>query len=439
MEEKELGKGRFVELVTNRNFMFLWGSQILSQFATQVLTFALIVEVFRLTSSSTAVGGLVVFFAIPSFVFAALAGVVADRFSRKGILAFSNSIRAVVVLTLLLPMLKFLPAIYIFTFIIAAATRFFMPAESASIPSLVPKRNLLQANSLFLITMYGSLVLGYLAAGPLLLLIGIKNVVIAVGIVFAVATILNLLLFSKNLLPEQFAKKSYRGFWKEIKDGWLEVRSDKKIFHPLLHLSAIWALVGMLFVLMPGFSKEVLGTTIEAASVTFVAPAGIGMVLGVVVLSWLQKIVRLEVLLIYGFIIAGLLIGMLAGYQPIKDWITSTAFYVDHIKLFDFISVRPLAIIIAGAIGVAGAFVMVPSQTLLQTYTSEEVRGRVFGFLNMFIAIAGSVPVFISGALADIISVDNTMLIIGALAVFYGVIEWFVFARHFPKRIIHRA
>jgi len=432
-------KGRFIDILSNRNFMFLWGSQILSQLATQILSFALIVEVFRLTNSSTAVGGLVVFFAIPSFIFAALAGVVADRFSRKGILAVSNLLRGLIIFVLLLPLLKFLPAIYGFAFLMAAATQFFMPAEAASIPSLVPKKNLLLANSLFLVTMYGSMVLGYTAAGPLLLLIGIKSVVIMVGIAFVLALLFNLLIFSKNLLPEQFIKKIYHGFWKELRDGWKEVRSDKRIFHPLLHLSAVWALVGMLFVLMPSFSKEVLGTTIESASVTFIAPAGIGMVLGVIVLAWLQKVVRLEVLLIWGFVAAGILIGILAGYQPLKDLISNTAFYIDHINLFDKVSIRPLAIVIAVLIGLAGAFIMVPSQTLLQTYTSEEMRGRVFGFLNMFIAIAGSVPVFIAGALADLIAVDNAMLIIGALAVFYGVIEWFVFARRPLSKVLHRA
>jgi len=438
MGNRLIEKGRFFELLTNRNFMFLWGSQILSQLSVQVLSFALIVEVFRLTNSSTAVGGLVVFFAVPSFLFAALAGVAADRFSRKGILAASNFFRALIVIVLLLPLLKFLPAIYIFAFLMAAATQFFMPAEAASIPSLVHKKNLLQANSLFLITMYGSLVAGYSAAGPLMLVMGISKVILAVGIAFAVAMLFNLLIFSSNLLPEKYVTKVYRGFWGEIRDGWREVRSDKRIFHPLLHLSAVWALVGMLFVLLPSFTQQNLGISIEAASFTFIAPAGLGMVLGVVVLSWLQKVVRLEVLLIWGFVIAGILLGALAGYQPVRDFITQTAFYVDHVKLFDLISLRPLAITIAALIGLAGAFIMVPSQTLLQTHTSEEVRGRVYGFLNMFIAIAGSVPVFISGALADIVNVNNTMLIIGSLAVFYGVLEWFVFAKKLGPRVVHK-
>jgi len=413
----------FWALLTNANFMFLWFSQALSMLAVNILTFMLLAEVYKLSGSSLATGGLALSFSVPSFIFAAIAGVVADRVNRKTILVVSNLVRTLLIFAVLLPFSNNLPLVYFFAFAISVATQFFMPAEAASIPSLVNKQELVLANSLFMVTMYGALVVGYALAGPLILLFGTKNLILVLGVLFGTATFFDIFIFSKNLHSEEFVKSSYTNVWREIWRGWKTVRQKRDILHPVLHLGALWALIGMLFVLLPAFVKSVIGIEVESASLVFIAPTGIGLVLGVIVLNLLKKI-KLEKLIVFGFIMAGLMVVLMSLYQPLREFVGQTQFYSEHPIIFEKIRIRPIAMTIAGLIGFFAAFIMIPAQTLIQQRATEDIRGRVFGLLNTFIAFAGTVPVIIAGVLGDLITVNYAFMVIGFFAIVYGFLEW---------------
>ena len=71
--------------------------------------------------------------------------------------------------------------------------------------------------------------------------------------------------------------------------------------------------------------------------------------------------------------------------------------------------------------GVCYAFVAVPAQTSLQEELPPDVRGRVFGVLNMLVSLASFVPIIIVGPLADFVSAAAVIvvsaLIVGAVGV----------------------
>ena len=68
-----------VSLIRNRNFARLWGSQVLSQVAQNLLNFALVIRVFDLAQhtrfANISVALLILSFGIPSIFFPAAAGV----------------------------------------------------------------------------------------------------------------------------------------------------------------------------------------------------------------------------------------------------------------------------------------------------------------------------------------------------------------------------
>ena len=66
--------------------------------------------------------------------------------------------------------------------------------------------------------------------------------------------------------------------------------------------------------------------------------------------------------------------------------------------------------------GVCYAFVAVPAQTSLQEELPSDVRGRVFGVLNMLVSLASFVPIIIAGPLADVISAA-AVIVLSALIV----------------------
>ena len=52
--------------------------------------------------------------------------------------------------------------------------------------------------------------------------------------------------------------------------------------------------------------------------------------------------------------------------------------------------------------GLSYALITVPSMTLLQEELPDEIRGRVFGFLNMLVSIFSLVPLIVVGPIADL-------------------------------------
>ena len=52
--------------------------------------------------------------------------------------------------------------------------------------------------------------------------------------------------------------------------------------------------------------------------------------------------------------------------------------------------------------GIAYSFVTVPSMTLLQEELRDDIRGRVFGVLNMLISVFSLLPLVVVGPIADV-------------------------------------
>ena len=76
---------------------------------------------------------------------------------------------------------------------------------------------------------------------------------------------------------------------------------------------------------------------------------------------------------------------------------------------------------LALAAGVGYAFVAVPAQTQLQEELPEDVRGRVFGVLNMLVSLASFVPIILVGSIADAVGPDTVMLACAVLVFAAGV------------------
>src|SRR5207245_6446761 len=67
--------------------------------------------------------------------------------------------------------------------------------------------------------------------------------------------------------------------------------------------------------------------------------------------------------------------------------------------------------------------IMVPSQTFLQERAPVELRGRVFAVQLMLSNFASVVPLLLLGGLADLIGVDETLVLIGVLIAVAGMIS----------------
>lgn len=412
-------------LIRNANFSRLWGAQVLSQIAQNLLNFALIIRVFELAQhtrlANVSVALLILSFGVPSIFFAAAAGVYVDHWNRKYVLIAANFLRAILVLGYL-AFEQNLIMVLLLSFLISTITQFFAPAEAASIPKLVgEKNNLLRANSLFIFTLYASFIIGYSASAPVIAALGPSGPYYLTALMFALSGVL------VTWLPSLKAERRQSvAFWRvvkstggEIKRNWRIIRTNHNLAFPIAQLTITQATVGMLLALAPALALAVLHTPIKNAAHVLVIPAGVGMVIGVLALSHLDRHYSRLRLMSLCLIAAGAMLFALglSGqlYRVVGGHTLATVAQVGWIVA-----------ILVFALGFMNAVVSSAAQTLIQENTTDETRGKVFGALNMMVNIAATLPIFFASIIADFTSVTKVVSVLGISLLIYAVGQWYI-------------
>ena len=388
-------------ILRNRAFLALWAAQILSQVAANATTFALIVLVGELTKSNTSSSILILLAILPAVVFGVFAGVVVDRTDRKRVLVVTNALRAGAVLPLLV-LGESVSAAYIVNFLVAAITVFFVPAESATIPSIVRKRDLLVANSLFTFTFNGAFLVGFIILAPVVIaLSGYQALFVVVASMFAGAALLCLTV--PRVAPVTAAGRIGVGVAGAavaqtiggVGEAFAYLRAHPPVVWSLLYIALTYMLVAVAGALAPGFVREVLGLG-EKNVVVLVAPAGLGVVVGLGVLNVIGGRLAPQRAIGTGLIVTAAALVILAAERPLAALFRSATgptagfpFFVALVSLTAFV------------FGVSYAFITVPSMTRLQSELHDQIRGRIFGVLNMLVSVFSFAPLLLVGPVAD--------------------------------------
>lgn len=307
-----------LDVIRNGNFAKLWGAQILSQTAQQIVNIALVLHVSSITGSSTATSGVIIAFTIPAILFAAIAGVFVERNSKKLMLIMTNILRGVMVLAFLFADPRWgvgavLPIFYVATFLFASVSQFFNPAEAALIPLLVKRRELVSANGVFNLTLSATQLGGFVVIGPLLLNTVFHNnynglYFVCFVLCLAAAGITCLL---PNDAPQatsaarrargekvnaisvaagtsEIARSGFKQAMSELTEGWRFIRGNHVIMSAILYWSIAIAVFMMLGTVGPNFLKLVLGID-ETKLFYILLPGGLGMVVGVILVGRLSS------------------------------------------------------------------------------------------------------------------------------------------------------
>jgi MFS family permease len=408
----------YLATIRQINFARLWSAQILSQVAANLLNFALIILVYDLTVGSRfasfSVSLLVLSFAIPSIFAAPAAGTYVDFWDRKKVLVISNLLRGILVL-MYIPAQNNLTAILALTFIIATITQFFLPAEAATIPKVVPQKYLLSANSLFVFTMYAAFLVGYSASGPAVAHFGKDGSYYLTAAMFLTAALAVVMIPPQEVLKK--AKKLPKlHLINHIKDNWKIVTAHPDRFFALIQLAIIQGIVFILITLAPALSLELLKTPLQQASHVLIIPVGIGMVLGVLIIGTLTKRYTKRQIIEACLVLTGAALFALG----LSTWFYSIAAGTEHHSTVIAANVGLITGTIMLMLGVMNALVSTAAQTMLQETTDDANRGKVFSSLQMLINIAATIPVVFTGLLADLLHVNTVIAIIGVALLGYG-------------------
>ena len=405
----------FIKVLKNNDFVILWLGQIFSQLADKiylVLMIAIISSNFQPEGESISswVSLIMIAFTLPAIFFGSLAGVYVDRWSKKAVLVLSNIGRGLLVL--LIPFCLSISNIRInilslpfafcllllITFLVSTLTQFFAPAEQASLPLIIKKKNLLAANSIYTTTMMAMLIIGFAIGEPLLESIASwaekfafsygKEVL--VGFSYTLAGVILIVLNTKETSKDKQIKENHP--WQDIKDGLRYLKYNPHISKAMLQLIILFSIFAALAVLAVSLAETIPG--MEADQFGYLlASAGVGIAIGATIVTQQGQRITNDQLSLWG------LIGMAIALMGLS-FATSNLLF---------------ALTITVILGIFAALVGVPMQTTIQGETPPHMRGKVFGLQNNAVNIALSLPLALAGIAETYLGLRIVLI---ALAIF---------------------
>src|SRR5207237_1370507 len=150
----------------NRNFRLLYIGQTISQLGDWFNAVAVYALLLDLTGSATAVAWMMIMQFLPIAIVGPIAGVVVDRVNRRRLMIAADIIRGCLILGLLLVgRADQVWIAYVVMSLTVAATAFFEPARTATIPNITSAEELLPANALASATWSAMLAIGASVGG----------------------------------------------------------------------------------------------------------------------------------------------------------------------------------------------------------------------------------------------------------------------------------
>ncbi|MGB0562886.1 MAG: MFS transporter [Spirulinaceae cyanobacterium] len=418
----------FGPVLRNRRFVLLWGGQIASQLADKVylvMMIALITQVFQVEEDtiSSWVSAIMIAFTIPAVLFGSLAGVYVDRWLKKDVLVGTNLVRGLFVLAI--PLLLWLNqdvgnlglgrwgsipsgfvALLLVTFLVSTLTQFFAPAEQATIPLIVPRAQLLPANSLYTTTMLALVILGFAAGEPLLAacdraLLALnpnwgfgQELLVGGGYLVAGLVLLGLQTEERS----HPASHNHPHPWQDIREGLRYLQQQPRVRNALIQLVILFCSFAALAVLAVSLAAELPGLKPEQFGV-LLAAGGVGMGLGAVLVgNWGQRLPT-------RVLVRGGLVGMAVALLGLAAFTQSLTGAIATVALLGFF---------AAGIGI-------PMQTLIQSETPESMRGKVFGLQNNAVNIALSLPLALAGVAASLWGLPTVLVGLAAVVLIGGL------------------
>lgn len=369
--------------------------------------------VYRLTGSVLLLGTVAFVNQIPSFLISPFAGVLTDRFDRRRIMLCTQTLCMIEALFLAILVLTGLIQVWhimAFSLFVGTVNAFDAPARQSMVVELVDrKEDLSNAIALNSAIFNAARLIGPSVAGILIALVGEGYCFLINGLSYiAVIGALWMMRMPKHIKMEKH-EKIITGFMDGFKYcyGYLPIRV-------LLMMVALLSLFGMPFiVIIPAFAKDVLGG--DSHTLGFIMSSiGAGALVAAIYLAARRSVLGLGKVVSLMGVVFGL---GLAGVSLLRT----------HWMVY--------------AVLVPTGFAMIASlasiNTLLQTLTDNNKRGRVMGFYTM--ALMGMAPFgsLLYGTVAEGVGVPYTMMGGGLICVIGTLYfeRWRPIVRRMARRI----
>lgn len=370
----------------SRDYSLFFTGQLISRIGMWMQRTAVIWVIYTMTNSVLMVGVATFAEQFPSFLLSPSGGITADRYNRYKILMTTqliSALQAVLLTVLFVYGYHSVNILLMLSLMLGIANAYDIPARQAMVNDLVKSKDDLPAA----IAMNSSLNNLTRLAGPALagIVIAQYGAAICFGTnavsFIAVIICLNLIQFPKYKAPLKRKKP-----WTDFKEGFNYMKKQPEISKTLLLCSVVSFFVITYNTLQPYFAKTVFHG--DAATYGYMnAAAGLGAFTSTLFIASQKRVSSLKNILFFNLLLLG------AG-----------------LICMSFVKVLPVFILFCFICGFGTMSIMPICNTIIQTVSVVEMRGRVIGFFAM--ATLGTLPLgsLVIGWLSKYISAQNCQL-----------------------------
>ncbi|GEN53191.1 MFS transporter [Halobacillus faecis] len=386
----------------NKGYITLMTAQAISSIGDWLSIVAIISLVgLKWDASPLEVSFIFLCLAVPMALFGPVAGMVADRFSRKTLMIVSDIVRAVLIL--ILTIATSLWMVYATLLTVGIFSAVFIPAKNGKLKEVVPEEDMKGAMSITSMIDSSTKILGPLISGLLVTVVGAQQVFIIDSATFLVSAVI--LLFVPNALPLETTEeeKEDGSFKKEFMLGFSFLKSNRFMMTGLI-------LVGLSLLILQSADSQLIVLIRELTHVSpdlfgyLVTGSGLGMFLAGFLLAKKTdyKAYPLMLLGVCGIGASFGIMGMLTFYDLNYSilWGPGLGFTA----------------------GFSASLIFVPFQATVQVNTPVHMTGRVFGVINSVMTTATIIGPLVGGWIATMIGVIPTFTITASLLVLVSVI-----------------
>ncbi|MET8046029.1 dTMP kinase [Streptosporangium sp. NPDC005286] len=336
---------------------------------------------------SLAIGGVFVAKMLPAILLGPLAGAFADRFDRRMTMFFCDFLRFALVLSI--PLIGNYQWVIIATFLVECVNLFWVPAKDATVPNLVPKERLEEANQLNLLVTYGTAPIAALlfavlsvaddALGNLVPFFAQRETYLALFINALAYLVSAFIILSLKDIPKAGARAatSTPSVLRQIFEGWRFVGGNRLIRG---------LIIGMLGAFAAG------GAVIGVAKIYVDALGGGDAAYGVV----------------FGAVFVGMASGMFFGPRLLRELSRRRLFglsiVVAGVVLVAIALVHNLVIVVLLTVllGACAGIAWIIGYTMIGLEVDDNLRGRTFSFLQSLARVTLLLVVAVAPTLAGL-------------------------------------
>lgn len=383
---------------SNKIFSYFFLASCISLIGNSMVTLVLPLWVMKLTTSPLLVSGVNVAIATGAILFAPVTGTLADRMSRRKLMIIADVMRCIVMILIAViafyNKMLYMPLLLLLI-IRSMGSALFTPASNAALVTYVEEKHVQQAISLRQVSIQIISVAIPLLASFLISIFSFHGVFVLDALTFFIS----FLILMKIKFPRELKVEKKKPFYKDFKEGFSVINSNKSLKTLLMSAAVINLLGAACMLSLQVIVVREMDLSTRWYSIVFVA-SPIGILIG----AFITKKIRTYKTITTAFIFTAIMgIFNAAMGTTVNPVLFSVYYFLSGI-----------------AFGVSNVYFGVLYRKLIP----NEVQGRFFGFLSSLLLVSTPVGIALTGYFLESISASIVFIIIGIITFLVSVISF---------------